>query len=174
MQGLNLCMADSVLKSHGLDLVKLKPAHIFPFLKNLSDENVREFSDLYESDPLECLLECLKDKDEMVYAVVKGDEPLAITGISNEAQMWALFSKNMRQNWIRFARASPDLIGYYHLFHDQISCDVWTESNMILQWLAYLEFEPIFLSKDSEILHFVRCKSDDNNVDSLISRPVMH
>ena len=167
-------MADVVLQSHGLDLVKLKPSHIFPFVESLSDENKREFSELYKSDPLECLLECLREKDEMVYTVVRGDTPLAITGIDENSQMWALFSKYMRQNWIRFARASPDLIAFYHMFHDQISCDVWTESDMIVQWLAYLEFEPIFLSKDSEILHFVRCKSSDNNVDSLISRPVMH
>ena len=165
-------MADVVLQSHGLDLVKLKPCHIFPFVESLSDENKREFSELYKLDPLETLLKFIGD--ENTYTVVKGDVPLAITGINEDSQMWALFSKYMRQNWIRFARASPDLIGFYHMYHDQISCDVWTKSDMIVQWLAYLEFEPIFLSKDSEILHFVRCKSSDNNVDSLISRPVMH
>jgi len=165
-------MANVILNSHGLDLVKLKPSHIFPFLENLSNENKREFAELYESDPLECLLDCLKD--EMVYAIVKGNMPLAITGITEDAQMWALFSKHMKQNWISFARASPDLIGFYHMFYDQILCDVWTKSDMIVQWLGYLGFEPIFLSKDSETLHFVRCKSVDNNTNSLVSRPVMH
>ena len=169
---LKLFMADVILNSHGLDLVKLKPSHIFPFLENLSNENKREFEELYESDPLECLLDCLKD--EMVYAIVKGNMPLAITGITEDAQMWALFSKHMKQNWISFARASPDLIGFYHMFYDQILCDVWTKSDMIVQWLGYLGFEPIFLSKDSETLHFVRCKSVDNNTNSLVSRPVMH
>ena len=77
-------MADVILNSHGLDLVKLKPSHIFPFLENLSNENKREFEELYESDPLECLLDCLKD--EMVYAIVKGNMPLAITGIT-EAEL---------------------------------------------------------------------------------------
>lgn len=165
-------MADVIFNSHGLDLVKLKPSHIFPFLENLSNENKREFAELYESDPLECLLDCLKD--EMVYAIVKGNMPLAITGITEDAQMWALFSKHMKQNWISFARASPDLIGFYHMFYDQILCDVWTKSDMIVQWLGYLGFEPIFLSKDSETLHFVRCKSVDNNTNSFVSRPVMH
>lgn len=165
-------MADVVLNSHGLDLVKLKPSHIFPFLKDLSDENKREFLEVYDSDPLECLLDCLNDK--MAYAIVRGNTPLAITGITEEAQMWALFSKYMKMNWIRFARASPDLIGFYHLFYKNISCNVWTESDMIIQWLGYLEFKPILLSKESNILHFVRCKSDKNNTNSLVSRPVMH
>jgi len=165
-------MGDVVLRSHGLSLVKLKPCHIFPFLQDMSIENKREFSELYKLDPLESLLQCLND--DMVFAVVKGDRPLAITGINEHSQMWALFSKYMKQNWIRFARASPDLIGFYHLYHDQISCDVWTESDMIVQWLAYLEFEPIFISKESNILHFVRCNLDSNNTNSRISRPVMH
>ena len=169
---LNHYMGDVILRSHGLDLVRLKPCHIFPFIDNLSDENKREFAELYESDPLESLLQCLND--DMTFAVVKGDDPLAITGINENSQMWALFSKYMRLNWIRFARASPDLISFYHLYHDQISCDVWTESDMIVQWLAYLEFEPIFLSKENHILHFVRCKSVDNDISSRISRPVMH
>ena len=84
-------MADVVLKSHGLDLVKLKPSHIFPFVESLSDENKREFSELYKLDPLETLLKFIGD--ENTYTVVKGDVPLAITGINEDSQMWALFSK---------------------------------------------------------------------------------
>jgi hypothetical protein len=47
---------------------------------------------------------------------------------------------------------------------------------MIIQWLAHLEFEPdtILSTGEIEMAQFVRCKTEQSNVYSLLSRPVMH
>lgn len=167
-------MDDPLLRSHGLELVKLQPRHIMSFYQNMSDENLREFGEVYELDPLEALKSTLHD--QMVFAVTRNKEVLAITGV-NDGLMWSLFSKNMRRNWVRFARASVSLINFYHHFYDEIECHVWTENEMIHQWLAHLGFEPVGISEllnSQKLVHFVRCKTTQDNVHSLLSRPVMH
>lgn len=145
-----------------------------PFYENLSEENIRELHAVYNVDPLQALLEVMSRK--MVFAVERNGRPLAITGIDEEGCMWTLFSKAMKKNWIRFCRASPDLIKFYHHFYDEITCQVWTENEMIHQWLVHLGFEVDALIKadDVELVQFVRCKNEKTNVYSLLSRPVMH
>ena len=90
--------------------------------------------------------------------------------------MWAVFTESMKKSWVRFARASIDLIDFYHHFYEEISCQIWTQNEMIAQWLAHLGFEPdsFFQSGRIEMIEFVRCKSEETNVYSFLSRPVMH
>lgn len=167
-------MAEPLIKSHGLELHRFRPMHVMPLYENLSDENKREFDIVYQMDPLEAMLASMRD--QMVFVVTRGDKVLALTGI-DDGQMWSIFSKHMRQNWVRFVRASPELIKFYHHFYDWIHCDVWTENEMIHQWLAHLGFDPqsmIELNNKQQLVRFVRCKTESNNVQSLLSRPVMH
>jgi hypothetical protein len=167
-------MVKPVLVSHGLELYKLLPAHIMPFHENLSDENKREFEVVYGCDPLEALLSVMKD--QMVFVVTRNDKVLAVTGIE-DGQLWTMFSKDMKKNWVRFARASHDLMSFYHHFYDWIHCDVWAENEMIHQWLSHLGFEPSSIYQtetNQELVRFVRCKTSQDNVVSLLSRPVMH
>lgn len=167
-------MGDPVIESHGLQLYPLKPKHIIPFHDDLSEENIKELRVVYKIDPLEALLELIGR--QMVFVVERKGKPLAVTGIDEDGCMWALFSKSLKKNWVRFARASPELIRFYHHFYDELSCQVWTENEMILQWLVHLGFEAeiLFNSGDVEIAQFVRCKTEQSNVYSLLSRPVMH
>jgi len=167
-------MGDPVIESHGLQLYPLKPKHIIPFHDDLSEENIKELRVVYKIDPLEALLELIGR--QMVFVVERKGKPLAVTGIDEDGCMWALFSKSLKKNWVRFARASPELIRFYHHFYDELSCQVWTENEMILQWLVHLGFETeiLFNSGDAEIAQFVRCKTEQSNVYSLLSRPVMH
>ena len=167
-------MGDPVIESHGLQLYPLKPKHIIPFHDDLSEENIKELRVVYKIDPLEALLELMGR--QMVFVVERKGKPLAVTGIDEDGCMWALFSKSLKKNWVRFARASPELIRFYHHFYDELSCQVWTENEMILQWLVHLGFEAeiLFNSGDAEIAQFVRCKTEQSNVYSLLSRPVMH
>ena len=167
-------MDKPIIESHGLGLYKLKPKHIIPFYNDISEENIRELKVVYQVEPLEALL-TLVDR-QMVFVVERNHKPLAITGVDDSGTMWSLFSKSLRKNWVRFARASPDLITFYHHFHDVLTCQVWTENEMIIQWLAHLEFEPdsFFQSGEIEMAQFVRCKTEQTNVYSLLSRPVMH
>ena len=166
-----------LIESHGLALHKLRRKHIIPFYENLSTANIKELELAYGLDREKQLTMLLRSvDDQMVFAVTKGEKVLAITGLTEEGMMWSMFSKDMRKNWVSFARASPELIRYYHHFFDEIECRVWIRNGMIHQWLAHLGFEAIGMSgvDGVDFVHFVRCKEIQDNVHSLVSRPVMH
>ena len=171
-------MADCILESRGLKLVPFEQRHILPFIQNLSAENLREFETLYEVSPLEALYDLAPD--ELVFVIEKDGKPIAMTGIvlrDDSGMMWALFSNDLRKNWISFARASDLLIQFYHTMRENIHAEVWSENEMIHQWLAYLGFEPeCFIEKENgqSIIRFVRCQSEQNYVQGDLLRPVLH
>lgn len=163
-----------IIESHGLGLYRLEAKHIMPLHDDLSAENLRELEQVYDIDPLSALLDVLRE--QMTFVVERKGKPLAVTGIDQNGIMWAMFTESMKKNWIRFARASGDLVKFYHNFYDEIYCQVWSENEMILQWLSHLGFEIQFIHDigDIKMVQFVRCKSEQTNVYSLLSRPVMH
>jgi hypothetical protein len=171
-------MADPILESRGLKLVPFHQRHILPFIRNMSAENLREFETLYEISPLEALYDLAPD--ELVFVIEKDDKPIAMTGIvlrEDSGMMWALFSNDLRKNWISFARASDMLIQFYHTIRETIYSEVWTENEMIHQWLAYLGFEPECLiekQNGQSVIRFVRCQLESNYVQGDTSRPVLH
>ena len=167
-------MDKPVIESHGLGLYALKPKHIMPLCDDLSQENLKELEEVYQIDPLEALLGLLGR--QMVFVVERNGKVLAITGIDDEGVMWAMFTESMKKNWVRFARASIDLIDFYHHFYHRIHCQIWAKNEMIVQWLTHLGFEidSMFQSGDIDMIEFVRCKSAKSNVYSFLSRPVMH
>lgn len=171
-------MADCIIESRGLKLVPFEERHILPFIRNLSTENLREFETLYKISPLEALYDL--GPDELVFVVEKDSKPIAMTGIilqDDSGMMWALFSNDLRKNWISFARASDLLIQFYHSMRETLYSEVWTENEMIHQWLAYLGFEPeCFIEKEDghAVIRFVRCQSDSEYVQAESLRPVLH
>ena len=166
-----------VLQSHGLSLVVARESHVAKFLEDLSDENKREFSELYESDPL-VEVPKLFDFNQIAYVVVFREEILALTGIDENGVMWSLFSKKMKNNFLRFARATESLMDYYHKIHEYIVCHVWTENKEICQWLVFAGFIPVSMHKhpssNLKLVEFVHCNSEENNLSSKSLRPVMH
>lgn len=168
-------MAKPIIEMCGLELHEFKAAHIEPFYQDISFETERELRVAYRVDPMDVLLDCLKE--DMVYSVMRDGKPLAITGLNSSALMWLLFGKGLRRNSLRFARSSPALIEYYHQFANEIRCEIWDKSDMIAKWLMMLGFEQeAVLSPDAEFsfLRFVRCADVNDCVDSPLSRPVMH
>lgn len=176
--GLKKSMANPILQSRGLKLVPFEERHILPFARNLSAENLREFKTLYETSAIEALHSI--EPHELVFVIEKDSEPVAITGIAlqaDSATMWALFSSDLRKNWISFARASDVLIQFYHLMRETLYAEVWVENEMIHQWLCYLGFEPeCFIEKENgqSIIRFVRCQSKINYDQKGLLRPVLH
>ena len=170
-------MAKPFLEERGLKLVAFEERHILPFASNLSPENVREFEALYAKSPIESLRSCLEMP--MVFTVEKDGQPLAVTGLimtTSCAQMWALFSKDLRKHWVSFARASQKLIEYYHLMHPSIAADVWTENEMIHQWLVHLGFLPeavIQAGNGQMVIRFVRCSPEQKSVQTTTLRPML-
>lgn len=171
-------MVKPYIEERGLNLVAFEERHILPFAKNISPENLREFEVLYEIPVIEILKSCL-DRS-LVFVVEKDGEPLAITGVDLEedhAFIWCMFSKDMRKNWISFARASEKLMKFYEELNPSLAADVWTENEMIHHWLVHLGFIPeamIKLSNNQSIIRFVRCTSRKKSVQNKASRPVLH
>jgi hypothetical protein len=171
-------MAKPIIEERGLRLVPLKAQHIAPFIADLSPENMREFESLYQISPAEALISCLEDP--FVFAVKKGDEVVAVTGLflfTHDAVMWSLFSKNLRKHWISFARASRKLVDYYHTISENIRCEVWSENLMIHQWLLHLGFLPdscLERPNGHTVIRFVRCGPELKSVQTASPRPVLH
>ena len=167
-------MAKPILESCGLQLVPFEKKHVTLFFEDMSMESRRELRVAYEIEPLEALLMALEH--EKVYAVMRDDKPLAVTGL-DKGFMWALFGNGLRRNWYRFAKASPDLIHYYHSFEEELFCDIWVKSGMIAQWLSHLGFEAV-AHLDSynghQFVRFVRCQRETARVLNFPSRPVIH
>ena len=167
-------MAKHLIESHGLKLYKAELEDVEQLRKSLSNENLREISELYHDTP-ERLLPSMLDGD-MAHVVKSGDTVLAFCGVY-DGVMWTMFSKEIRKNWRRFVRASPELITFYHHFYETLHCQVWSENEFIHNWLVHLGFIPEFAETDhynNTLVHFVRCNFTGNSIHSDVSRPVMH
>jgi hypothetical protein len=171
-------MAKPLLQDRGLSLVPLEVRHVDPFIKTMSPENLREFESLYQVAPGDALITAVKEP--LVFAVEKDGQPVAITGLALHSEyglMWCLFSKELRKSWVSFARASRKLIDYYHTLHPVLRSEVWTENEMIHQWLLHLGFWPqdaVELQNGHTVVRFVRCSPEMKSVQTASSRPVLH
>mgnify|MGYP001036814950 CR=1 FL=1 len=167
-------MANPLLKHDKLQLYKLHYRHILPLYENLSAENIREITVLYEQDVLEAMIDMLDHK--CCHAVKLGDEVLAISGL-RDGQFWIIFSKKIKKHWRSFVKASPKLMDFYQQFTDNLWCEVWDQNLFSQNWLLHLGFDPSCVIKyknGQTVIHFVRGNYAHDRVDSAPSRPVMH
>jgi hypothetical protein len=172
-------MADKpIISSRGLDLVYFEKKHVIPVAVNLSDENLRELDVIYQVEPVQALYE--RACEVNTFAIERHGEPVAVTGYSlcdDHIHIWAVFTKEMRKQWVRFARASHDLMSFYSQLRPTMICDVWSENEMIIQWLLHLGFDAETVLTDSNgnrIVRFVRCDYEDDSVVNTAQRPAIH
>jgi hypothetical protein len=172
-------MVEIHIQERGLILVDLHEDHIKPFVDNISPESEREFREFYNISLTDALINVVSDP--FAFTVLKDGKPVAITGaalFADHALIWAVFSKDLRRNWITFARASRKLMDFYHSFHGELRSTVWSENHMVHQWLLHLGFVPADIVYDPKnkqsSVHFVRCDHDAKYVDGSLSRPVLH
>lgn len=171
-------MVKPFIEERGLRLVSFDRAHIQPFVADISPENMREFESLYRASPTESL-EAIAD-EPLVFTVMKDDQPVAITGLvmhTEDALMWCIFSNSLKRHWISFARASRKLVEFYHTLHPNLRSEVWSENEMIHQWLLHLGFQPegaIEIQNGQVVVRFVRCGSESKSAQTATSRPVLH
>jgi len=168
-------MGKPVLKSRGLLLEPITVRHVDLFMADISVETAIEFDRVYNVEPLQALLD-LVDVDGQ-YAVTRNGSVLCLTGIWEEDEgglMWAVFTNEMKRNFVRFARASSDLIDFYMMGKDFLACDVWVKSGMIMQWLAMLDFKPHseYWRNEERLIRFC---CNERNIDlPSEQRPVIH
>lgn len=173
---------DKLLSSRGLDLVRFKGCHVFPFVQNLSAESKREIKEVYNLDPLEALVPLVKDP--LTHCVVKDKIPMAVVGLNESppdddgrvGHIWALFSEDIKKNRLAFLRASKDLIAYYHEQFPTITGCIWDQNLSIVNWMMYLKFRPFVVEevRGKTLINFVRCNSQSFKSERELSRPVLH
>jgi hypothetical protein len=165
-------MANAIIKAGKIELHRFKGKHVFPLFHNMSDQNLNEFKELYRRDILEELLDSLSD--DLCHVIEIEGVPIAICGVRDQV-LWTMFTKDIRKHWRSFVKESPRLIQFYHVFYDELYCNVWDQNVFIHNWLVHLGFEPIGLTEGRHtVVNFVRCNSLANDIDSEESRPVMH
>jgi hypothetical protein len=172
-------MAETLLYSRGMSLQALEEGHVKNFLPHISEENIEELRRIYGLSPEVAFAMILEWEGQ--YAVVRGGEVLAITGISEdgvpgEGIMWAMFSSKMKRNFVRFARASIDLIDFYQEHFLVINCNVWMQNHSMIQWLTFLEFCPEYeFVKNGETMISLSRTCVNPNIELVTkSRPVIH
>jgi len=173
---------DSLVKSNGLELVRLRPCHIFPVVENLSDENLREFKEFYQKDPLDSLLSALGDP--LSHCVLFEGKPVAIVGLSEGepnglgrvALLWAVFTKGIKTHLKAFIRGSKDLIAFYHTQFPTLAVRVWDENLFVINWLLLLKFKTAgsICAPRGMQFAFVRCAEVVSPTEKKLSRPVLH
>ena len=167
-----------ILSSRGLDLVYFEKHHVIPVATTLSDENMRELDVIYGVEPVQALYD--RACEVNTFAVERFGKPVAVTGYSlceDHAHIWAVFTDELRRQWVRFARASEDLMKFYLELKPKLICDVWAENEMIIQWLLHLGFdaEEILLDANgNKIVRFVRCSYEVDDVVNMAQRPTIH
>ena len=163
------------LKSRGLKLEKLTVRHVDLFMMDISTETAKEFEFVYELEPYNAFLDLVGFDGQ--YAITKDGHVLGLSGVWEEEEgglMWAVFTNEMKRNFVKFARASKDLRDFYLSKYDQVFCAVWSESHMIMQWLAFLGFTPCdqHWQNGQTLIRFC-CKRDKSDLPSG-QRPVIH
>jgi len=147
-----------MVESRGFKLSPLRLDHIFVFRPHpFSEEEMRT---VYGKELKSALVSRRNQCD--CYAVVHDNEVYAITGIESDGVMWCLFSELIDAHFVRMARASKELIRFYHEKSDKLTCDIWDHNESIMQWLLALGFEPklTYAFGDHQLVRFVRCAND--------------
>lgn len=149
------------------------------FLPQLSQENIDEFTSVLNLEPRAALYSVIDRVGAESYAIMSGDTPVAVTGVVQHHDadvMWVSFSKDLRKHFVKFTRASPSLIAFYHQKYPELTCDVWVKAEAIMQWLTMLDFEPEFefTQNGESMIRFVRHCSEDESIVTSNQRPVVH
>jgi hypothetical protein len=78
---------------------------------------------------------------------------------TNDAQMFAMFSEGLKQNFHALARGSKLLVNFFDKTEEIITMRVLAEYEPILNWASWLGFEAVGVSeRDSyKYVEFVRC-----------------
>jgi len=144
-----------MVESRGLHLTPLRLDHVFLFRPH--KDSKKELRTVYRKDLKKAVTQRIKLNE--CYAVVDADNVYAITGIAPDGMMWCVFSELIESNFVKMARASKALIGFYHERFPTVVCDIWDKNHMITQWLAFLGFQPKYTYSvdDHTLIRFVRC-----------------
>jgi hypothetical protein len=152
--------------------------HIPEFLKVIHGETIRELTNLGHLNVVEALQEVVETSEAYIVKDNNGTI-LLICGLVHDdetPQMFALFTKNLKDNYKALVRSSRALVSFFDQVHPMLTMTISAQYNDMLQWAAWLGFEAVGMShyQNTHYVEFVRCNSIKNYVSHETSRPVMH
>jgi hypothetical protein len=158
-------MVAEVLRRGKYSLTPVILEDLDEIVEHLSEQNVEELMLLGHSNVSEAI--------RYPFTFVGGLWP-DLDG--NAPQMFALFSSDLRENFVSIARGSKDLLKIFEQYHDTILMKILMKNEAMLNWACWLGFTPeeIIESDGVAYVSFVRCILPKTNVYTGESRPVMH
>lgn len=174
-------MQSSVIKRGAYQLNAVSVEDIDEIVKHLSPESARELKLLGYHSIKEAIGEMVSSSE--CYIARKGDGIYSCVGglwhspSNPNPQMFAMFSGNIKENFIPIARGSMTLIKLFDKFHSKLTMTILEEHEPMLNWAVWLGFEPTSSTLDGNgnaYINFVRCNPSIKNAYSNKSRPVMH
>lgn len=153
--------------------------HIDEVAENLSSENKRELILIGHTNVKEALYEMHESSE--CYITRRNDENFLMVGGlwydgTKDAQMFAMFSEGLKQNFHALARGSKLLVNFFDQAEEIITMSVLAEYEPILNWASWLGFEAVGVTERNsyKYVEFVRCNPTKKLVYNESLRPVMH
>lgn len=173
-------MAAEVLRRGSYSLSQVSMDDVDEIVEHLSDNNVEELRLLGHLDVGAAMRDMVLNSE--CYIARKDGERFTFVGglwPSNEdgpPQMFALFSSDLRKNFVSIAKGSRSLIEMFDKYHSEMTMTILMKNEAMLNWACWLGFEPTHIteSNGNEYVSFVRCILPKTNVYTDESRPVMH
>jgi hypothetical protein len=167
-----------IISRGGSYLTPMTEDHIDELVRVLAFENVRELAMSGQTNIREALEEMYSTCEMYVVRSKEGDL-LCMGGLSYNddwPQLFAMFSRRMKENFHLMARGSKMLINFLDKTQEGMTMTILSEYAPMINWAAWLGFEPIGISEDKNIkyVEFVRCNPNKNNVYNSASRPATH
>lgn len=169
-----------IVERGGYYLTPMLEHHIDEFLKVISPENQYEILLMGHEDVRSALVEMVENAEVYVFKDINSKIIFAgglFYGEDAECpQMFAMFSKDIRNNFKLLARASRMIVNFFDRTLPSMSMSVLSDYESMAQWAVWLGFEPVGITEHNEnkYIEFVRCNPSKKNVYNSISRPVMH
>ena len=154
--------------------------HIDEVVDKLSPENRRELKILGYLSVRKAIEEMQKSSE--CYIARKGNGGfLAVGGLWHSddqdfPQMFAIFSDEIKENFIAMARGSRMMVDFFDKTQTHMSMTILADYEFMLDWSSWLGFEAIGVTESggNKYVEFVRCNPKQNNVYDDSLRPVMH
>jgi hypothetical protein len=173
-------MVAEVLRRGKYSLTPVILEDLDEIVEHLSEQNVEELMLLGHSNVSEAIRYMILNTE--CYIARKDGHPFTFVGglwpdlDGNAPQMFALFSSDLRENFVSIARGSKDLLKIFEQYHDTILMKILMKNEAMLNWACWLGFTPVEIieSDGVQYVSFVRCILPKTNVYTCESRPVMH
>ena len=177
---LSILMDKEIMRIGRLSLVKSKPEHAEAICDYLRFNDRRECS-IWGVTPLEALTEPLVISGSKTFTLRLDNDPIAMTGnvpIEDRfGRIWMLGTGGINNNFRPFLRGCRGVIELLQEGYDSLENYVPVDHHETIMWLSWFGFtfdEEIYEICGHQMMRFVRCINEKNNVYYLDKRPVIH